>query len=341
MQAIDMHCHFWADSFIKAARAGKEWYGWKLEKDGSGGNVLSGEGGGPYRVLSFPEVDLADPAARTQRRMESQGIDFQAVMPVGYLWSYHLGEADSVSLAREVNDELAELQRVDSAHYAPLAHLPVPHTEAAIAEVERVVKDLGIKHFALASHAAGRNLNDPSIVPVLDAIAEAGATLSLHPAFFDKLGERGRISDPLLKNGFGPPIEASLAFLSVIISGVLDRHPSFDVWVSHGGGAAMYSMGRLQRKYLAMSPDTRPMALPPKGYLRRFHYGNLVHDEAALRLLIEQVGADRITIGTDYPFPWDHVGGSANWIRGIDFITEDQRQDILWRNAYRFLKLGE
>jgi aminocarboxymuconate-semialdehyde decarboxylase len=81
------------------------------------------------------------------------------------------------------------------------------------------------------------------------------------------------------------------------------------------------------------------MANPPKDYLRNFYYGNLVHDDEALRLLIERVGTDRITIGTDDPFPWDHLGGSANWIRSLDFLSEDQREEILWRNAVQFLRL--
>ena len=61
-----MHSHFWPDSFIKAGLAGEEWYGWKLETDASGARVLSGEGGGPYSVLGFREVDLAEPPADTE-----------------------------------------------------------------------------------------------------------------------------------------------------------------------------------------------------------------------------------------------------------------------------------
>ena len=178
-----------------------------------------------------------------------------------------------------------------------------------------------------------------SIVPVLDAIAEADATLSIDSGFFNTIGQRGRLSDPFLRNGFMAPIEVSVALMSVIASGVMDRYPGFTAWVSYGGGAAMYAMGRFQRRYVAMRPEDRPMANPPKDYLRNFYYGNLVHDDEALRLLIERVGTDRITIGTDHPFPWDHLGGSANWIRSLDFLSEDQREDILWRNAVQFLRL--
>jgi aminocarboxymuconate-semialdehyde decarboxylase len=117
----------------------------------------------------------------------------------------------------------------------------------------------------------------------------------------------------------------------------MDRHPDFRVWISHGGGAAMYAMGRLDRRWNAMEPAGRPMPSAPSDYLRRFWYGNLVHGDVPLRFLIDMVGADRVTVGTDHPFQWDHVGGSANWIRKNPVLPPRDRESILWRNAAEFL----
>ena len=99
----------------------------------------------------------------------------------------------------------------------------------------------------------------------------------------------------------------------------------------------MYTMGRLQMRWDALSPSERPMALGPFEYLRRFWVGNLVHDPDSLELLIKRIGIDRITIGTDMPFSWDHPGGSANWIRSLDRLDEDQKDRILRLNALDFL----
>jgi aminocarboxymuconate-semialdehyde decarboxylase len=335
LQGVDLHTHYWPDAFLQAAATGKSWYGWTVEyRDGKA--FLCSDHTRDYPI-SIPSADLGDNLGRHQRRSSAQGIDLEAVMVVGYLWSYHLGAADSAALARELNTELAEVERRDAEHFVGLAHVPAPHTKAAIDEIEYAVKELGLRHFSLASHVNGLNLDEPAMVPILDAIAESGSTLSIHPAFFDKLGEHDRLTGPFKAGGIAPPLEASIGFLGVMASGVLDRYPDFRVWSSHGGGVAMYTMGRLQMRWDALAVEDRPMAAGPFEYLRRFWVGNLVHDPESLKLLINRIGIDRITIGTDTPFKWDQPGGSANWIRGLEWLDDDQKDRILRLNAIEFL----
>lgn len=337
--AVDLHSHYWPEGFLQAARSGKPWFGWTVEN--RNGQTYLRSGHTRDYPIKLPDADLADPSARHRHRSEAQGIELEAVMVVGYLWSYHLAGADSAALARELNTELAEVERRDPEHFVGLAHLPAPHTDEAIEEVRHATEQLGLRHFSLASHINGISLDDPSMVPILDAIAESGSTLSVHPAFFDKLGERDRLTGPFKAGGLAPPLEASMGLLGVMTSGVLDRYPDFRVWVSHGGGIAMYTMGRLQMRWDALAESDRPMAQGPFEYLRRFWVGNLVHDPDSLDLLIKRVGIDRITVGTDTPFNWDHPGGSANWIRSLDRLDSAQKRRILWANALEFLGRGE
>lgn len=335
LRGVDLHTHYWPEGFLEAAAAGRPWFGWRVEQR-DGGTFLCSDHTRDYPI-SIPSADLGDNLGRHRRRSAAQGIDLEAVMVVGYLWSFHLGAADSAALARELNTELAEVHQRDPDHFVGLAHVPAPHTEAAVAEVEYAVEELGLRHFSLASHVNGLNLDEPAMVPILDAIAESGSTLSIHPAFFDKLGEHDRLTGPFKAGGIAAPLEASIGLLGVMASGVLDRYPDFRVWVSHGGGVAMYTMGRLQMRWDALAEADRPMVSPPFDYLRRFWVGNLVHDPESLQLLIKRVGIDRITVGTDTPFKWDHPGGSANWIRGLDMLDDDQKDRILRLNALEFL----
>jgi aminocarboxymuconate-semialdehyde decarboxylase len=335
LRAVDMHTHYWPEGFLAAARSGRPWYGWTVEYR-NGRAFLCSDHTRDYPI-SLPDADLADPLARHRKRSEDQGVDLEAVMVVGYLWSYHLDAPDAASLARELNTELADVEQRDPDHFVGLAHIPAPHTDAAIEEIRYAVEELGLRHFSLASHVNGLNLDDPAMVPILDAVAEAGATLSVHPAFFDKIGEHDRLTGAFKAGGVAPPLEATMGLLGVMTSGVLDRFDDFRVWISHGGGIAMYTMGRLQMRWEALAEDERPMARGPFDYLRRFWVGNLVHDPDSLELLIKRVGIDRITIGTDTPFLWDHPGGSANWIRNLDLLDEDQKDRILRRNALEFL----
>lgn len=334
-RAADLHTHYWPEGFLDAARGGEEWYGWNVEwRDGKA--FLCSDHTRDYPI-ALPDTDLAASDERRRARLEAQGIDFEALMVVGYLWSYHLEADDSAKLARELNTELAELESRDPGHFAGLAHLPAPHTEAAVAEVEYAVEQLGLRHFSLASHVNGLNLDDPAMVPILDAVAASGSTLSVHPAFFDKLGEHDRLTGPFRAGGMAPPIEASMGLIGVMMSGVLDRFPDFRVWCSHGGGIVMYTMGRLQMRWDALPAHAKPMANGPFDYLRRFWVGNLVHDPDSLELLVKRIGIDRITIGTDMPFPWDQPGGSANWVRALDGLSDEDKERILWRNAMEFL----
>lgn len=254
----------------------------------------------------------------------------------GFLWNYHLQEDESAAYARDVNDELAALQEMSPPHVG-LAHLPLPHTRASEAEVARCIDDLGLSHFAVGSSIVGLGFDHPKITTVLDAIAARGGTLSIHPVYFGTIGTPERLNSPLMRGGLASPMEAGLTMATIISSGVLDRYPEFRVWVSHGGGTAMYSMGRLDRRWNALDPGDRPSRLQPSDYVRRFWYGNLLHSDSQLRFLIDMAGSDRVTTGTDYPFRWDHIGGSANWIRSHADLSLEDRHAILWRNAADFL----
>jgi aminocarboxymuconate-semialdehyde decarboxylase len=337
VHAIDTHCHFWPSEFLHAVRGGETFFGWTAEPAGAGRWLLRSGERRAQAVL--PERDLTDAAGRLAARGEQQGIRMEAVMISGFLWNDHLPAADAAAFSRLVNDELADLERSSPGHVA-LAHLPMPHTRQAVAEVERCVGELGLTHFGVGSSFDGKGFDHPDIVPVVDAVAASGATLSTHPVFFGTIGTPQRLHSPLLRGGLASPVEAGLALTTLITSGVLDRHPEFRAWISHGGGAAMYAMARLDRRWAATAPDGRPTPRVPSDYLRRFWYGNLVHGDAPLRFLIDMVGADRITIGTDYPFPWDHTGGSANWIREHPGLGAREREAIGWRNAAAFLGIA-
>ena len=170
---------------------------------------------------------------------------------------------------------------------------------------------------------------------------EAGVTVNVHPAFFDKLGAGDRLSRYYFESSFAAPVEASIGLMSVIHSGLLDRHPDLRMCFTHGGGIAIHSLGRFDHRFHMIGAGQRTMARPPSEYLSagNLFYDVLVHDVKALELVIERVGVDQLTIGTDHPFAWDHPGGAANWIRDADFLDAQAREKILWRNAARLYGL--
>lgn len=335
---IDMHAHFLPRAFVAAAKKAQSWYGWQLARDASGAEHLLVE----ERSFPLPPgCDIPDPEERHRIRKETQGIDMEALIVIAYMWNYHLETKDSIAACREINEELADLQKSYPDNYRALALLPMQDTAAAVREMERYVKDYGLKSFTIGASVNGKNLDDPTVLPILEEAAKAGVTLSVHPPMWARAGEH-RLPRYYFANSFGAPLESSLAAMSVIYSGLLDRYPDLKIFFSQGGGWVHYGVGRFTLRYYQRE-DARPMAEPPENYLGRMYYDCLIHDAESLRLLVSRVGADRVVIGTDYPAGGDipGEGGAPKWIQDQDFLSDEEKDMILYKNAARFLGLED
>ena len=335
---IDMHAHFLPRAFVAAASKGKSWYGWELLRNGEGQEfLLVEERGFPLP----PGCGISDPEERHRIRKSSQGVDMEALIVIAYMWNYHLETKDSIAACREVNEELGDLQKSYPDHYRGLAVLPMQDPAAAVKEMERCVKDLGIRSFAIGASVNGKNLDDPTVLPVLEQAAEAGVTLSIHPPMWARAGEH-RFPRYYFANSFGAPLESSLAAMSVIYSGLLDRYPDLKLFFSQAGGWVNYGVGRFTLRYYQRE-DARPMSEPPENYLSRMYFDCLIHDAESLKLLVSRVGADHVVIGTDFPAGGDIAveGGAPKWIQDQAFLTGEEKDLILYKNAMRFLGLKE
>jgi aminocarboxymuconate-semialdehyde decarboxylase len=137
----------------------------------------------------------------------------------------------------------------------------------------------------------------------------------------------------------GMPAETCLAICSIIFGGVLERLPRLRMCFAHGGGSFPGTIGRIQHGF-ECRPDLCAVDNPvePRNYLGNFFVDSLVHDAAALRSLIELMGANRVVLGSDYPFPL----GEAVPGRLIESLTDvpvDVRCKVLAENALEFLGL--
>jgi aminocarboxymuconate-semialdehyde decarboxylase len=97
-------------------------------------------------------------------------------------------------------------------------------------------------------------------------------------------------------------------------------------------------MGRIDRSWNGMPADRRPIPRAPSTYQRQLFYDTVVGSEKALRLLLDEVGADRVVLGSDWPFvPW-HPSPVA-WVQGLKSVSQEEKERILWRNVEALLKL--
>lgn len=334
--AIDMHAHWTPRGLLRQNAARKDWYGWKVYSDAKGGeHAALGE-----RVLSFgvSRSMLDDPMVRATSRLEHEGISTEALILTGIFWNYHLDEERARSFTREVNLELAEVQNAFPDRFRGLALLPMQHPRLAVEELDYAVNHLGLTTVLIASNVRGMNLDEPSVLPVLKAAAAMDVSIVVHPVFWGKPGEE-RFPRYHFENSFGAPLESSLAAMSIVYSGLLDRYPNLRIMFTQGGGWIHFGIGRLNLRYV-QRPEARPMKKAPVDYLPQMYFDCLVHDDDSLELLKKRAGASRIMIGTDHPGSGNIVGGAVPWIRNSTLFTTEEKQLILRKNAEIFLGLS-
>ena len=332
MRTIDIHAHLVPRSLWQAAEAGKEWYGYRHEP-GEGPGTMLGDGKRTHfsspKARFTPEERMAD--------MDAQGVDVQVISIHTPFFGYHLDPAQGRALARDVNDEIAAMARQWPRRFAGLATLPVQDVKAAIEELERAVSVLGLKGAELDTAVNGENWDEPKFLPLFKAAEAMGAVLFFHPQPQHNFMLQ-RTTRYGLFNSLGVIVEDAIVVAILIFGGILEACPDLKVCIAHGGGPACFAMGRLDRGWQGRADARRHIQQPPSTYQRRLYYDCVTGSEAALRFLLDQVGADRVVLGSDWPFvPW-HPSPVA-WVQGLKTLTRDEKDQILWRNLESLLKL--
>jgi aminocarboxymuconate-semialdehyde decarboxylase len=232
-----------------------------------------------------------------------------------------------------LNDHIASVVQRYPKRFAGIGTVPMQSTELAILEMERCVKQLGFTGIEIGSNINDLNLNEPQFFPIYEAAEELGVSIFVHP--WNMMGEKsiGRYWMPWL---VGMPAETSRAICSMIFGGVFEKFPKLKVAFAHGGGSFPMTIGRIEHGY-QVRPDLCAIDNDknPRDYIGKFYLDTLVHDPTVMKYLIDMFGADRIAVGSDYPFPLgeDHAGEMIKKM-SLDHKTKEQ---ILERTALEWL----
>ncbi|MFD1547289.1 amidohydrolase family protein [Nonomuraea guangzhouensis] len=250
---------------------------------------------GPMVAERLPR--LTDVAVRLAA-MDAQGVDVQLVSPSPSHYHYWADEETAEKVYRLANEATAAHCAQAPGRLHGLGLVPMQHPESAVRALELAV-GMGLLGVEISSHAPGRELSDPAYEPFWTRAEETGAILFLHP-FGCTLDER--LDQWYLSNTVGQPTENAVALSHLIFSGVLDRHPELKLIAAHGGGYLPTHIGRADHAWSARSDAGAACAHLPSSYLKRLYFDSLVHDPQVLRALIGVVGADRVLLGSDFPF---------------------------------------
>jgi aminocarboxymuconate-semialdehyde decarboxylase len=270
--------------------------------------------------------------------LDAVGIDRQ-VLSVGPLQPQLPDAAGATEAARLANDLYAAVCRAHGDRFSAFAALPLPHVDAALAETARALDTLGMVGVTLGCSVAGRPLDDPAFTPLFAELDRRATLLFLHPV--------GACPDPLMADFglawmLGATVEDSVAALRLVFSGLTSRYPRLQIIVPHLGGTLPFLLRRLDDSVDGHRPGAPARAFEglPSSALRRLWYDTANGHPAALRCACESFGADRLMLGTDYPYRRGaNLEHAVGYVDASDLATQDA-EAIRGGNAAALLGLA-
>jgi aminocarboxymuconate-semialdehyde decarboxylase len=265
-------------------------------------------------------------------KMDAQGVDLQLVSPSPAHYHAWAPPDLAAELARAIGEEIATLCE-RSPRLAGLGSAPLQHPDVAESALLAAVGEFGLNGVEIGSYGGEYELGDLELEPFWAKAEETRAIVFLHP-WGCTLG--GRLRRNFMSNLVGQPVENAVAISSLVLSGLLERRPGLRIVAAHGGGYLPFAPGRMDHGWRVRPELTA--AEPPSESLKRLYYDSLTFEPELLETLAQRVGADRILMGSDFPFDMgseDPVGH----VRATPGLTEEQREAILGGTAAELLGL--
>jgi aminocarboxymuconate-semialdehyde decarboxylase len=313
---IDIHAHYFPESYLDL-----------LQRFGSKATEIArhrGAGAGSEEIEARLEL------------MDSVQVQIQ-VLSISPQLPYFEDKTHAIEAARVINDLYTNLVQRYPTRFAAFAAVPLPHIDAALAEIERALDQLRMVGITVATSVLGHSLVDPQFEPFYTELDRRGAALYIHPAGVAACSPL--IADYGLTWPIGAPIEDTISVTQLIFKGMPVRYPRIKIINSHLGGALPMLLQRLDNQYSWSAPG---LTEPPSAQARRMWYDTVGHFHVpALRCACESFGADRLVLGTDFPYlSGEDYRRSVAYIEDAGLLAADA-QGILDNNAASLLQLDE
>jgi aminocarboxymuconate-semialdehyde decarboxylase len=331
-RVVDVHCHL-------ATPASREVVAAHLRPVYEPYDHFMGQASSDHNARMLPTIRdaLTVPAARIEH-MDRMGVDVQGLATFVSEYAYWAPAGAGAEAARIQNDRIAEAVASHPDRYVPLgATVPLQDVDRAIAEMDRVI-GLGFSGLQIGGTIAGHNLDEPRFRPFWAAVEDRGIPVILHPSGYP---ESQRLDDYFLVNCIGNPLETMVAATRMIFSGLFEEHPGIALVLLHGGGYLPFYASRSDHTW-KVRPEARVNIPdhPPSHYMRQLYFDTMVFQPLYLRHLVEVVGADRVMLGTDFPFDMGEEDPLA-LIDAVDGLGDAERAAIAGGTAVRVFGLED
>ena len=236
-----------------------------------------------------------------------------SVISLANPWLDFLSPEEGPQWAEKVNDELEEICSKSQNSLYAFATLPLSASASRITgEVHRLSLLPHTRGIILGTTGLSHGLDDPALEPIWSALESAKLLIFLHPHYglpSSVYGPRASEYGHVLPLSLGFPMETTIAFTRMWLSGVFDRHPKLKVLIAHAGGTVPFLSGRINScvQHERHFPENEGGGRGPRRSLNEVLRENVwldavVYSSTGIRAAVEVVGKDRVLFGTDHPF---------------------------------------
>jgi aminocarboxymuconate-semialdehyde decarboxylase len=314
-QTIDVHAHILSEETIRLLQSEAPKVAPKLSEIDEQFGTLD-VAGNVYRHFPRGGWDLE----RRLQDMAASKVDIQVLSVCPQTFLYAQPPALAAAFARIQNEQLAKLAKARPDRFLAIATLPMQAPKLAADELRHAVRGLGLRGAQIGSNIAGKNLDDPELEPVWATAAELDAFILVHPI---NVAGMDRLTSYYLNNLIGNPLDTTIAAACLVFSGVLERYPTLKFCLAHGGGFVPYQAGRFLHGWHVRTEPKKKLPKPPTESLERFYFDTIVHSKEVLEFLVGIAGADRVLLGSDYPFDMGMPDGVLQ-VRGLSLPAAEQ-----------------
>lgn len=329
-RAIDIHHHYMPLRLIEEARH----HGGVLDvavTESEGSCALSFAGSKPHRL----QPPIFDVAGHT-KAMDDGQVEIAALEANTNSLGYRLNGKQGEAWCKLYNECVSELAKRQRDRFVGMAIVPLQEPARAASVLEDAITRLQLNGVFIGTNVNGQYYSSKEFDPFWAKAQELELLVVIHP---ENIAGAERMTAFGLNAVCGNPADSTLCLGYMLYSGVFDRFPRLKICALHGGGFLPYHLGRFDKEF-ETGKKVRPAqaARPPSAYLQNLYFDTLVYDVDTLEYLKAKVGADRLMLGTDYPYTL------GDW-RGVEKInalrcSEAEKQAMLEGNARRLLKLA-
>ena len=328
-RAIDVHHHYVPTQVIDEVRRHSEALGVAVSEV-RGSYALSFAGSKPHR-LQLPIFD----AGRHIEAMDQGHVQIATLEANTNSLGYGLSGEQGEAWSKLYNQCVSELVKRRPDRFKGTATVPMQDPARAANVLEEAVRELDFRAAFIGTNVNGRYYNTKDFDAFWAKAQDMDVFVVIHP---ENIAGAERMSEFGLNAVCGNPADSTLCLGYMLYSGVFDRFPDLKICALHGGGFLPYHLGRFDKEFETGKTVRPAQAIkPPSAYMKNLYFDTLVYDVDTLEYLKAKVGADRLMLGTDYPYTLgDWLG--VEKIQALD-CPQAEKEAILEGNARRLLKL--